>query len=237
MTEKEILKRIYVSVTTYYSQWEKQIKEIKKLKIKEISLFLTCATITQRRKIYQALEKTSVKKIPHVHIRHDMTEEELDYLVKKFKSKVFTIHYQYINNFKNSKYKKQIFVEVNYHKSQIKNLKNLSKVGGVCIDLAHLREFEIRKSKHFETSKQAIKLYKLGCNHLSAVISSCKSWHDAKNFEELKYVENIPKKYFSKYICIELVNSISQQLKYKKQIAKLLVKAWQKNQHGAKNKY
>ena len=74
MTEAEILKRIYPSVVTFLGNWQKMIKDVSRFKLKEISLFLTCATYLERKKIYQALEDTSVEKIPHVHARHDMRD-------------------------------------------------------------------------------------------------------------------------------------------------------------------
>ena len=228
MTESEILKRIFVSVTTYEGDWQKQVGEVKKLKLTEIGLFLTDAQKLERKKIYKALEQTSVKYIPHVHIRHDMSEAELDYLVNNYKSKVFTIHYQYIDSFKNSKYKKQIFVENNWRHSRIKRISRLLKVGGACIDLSHYEQFRLTDPKYLKMSQTAAKNFKVGCNHLSAVLKNGESWHKAKNFDELRYVADIPKKYFSKYICLELTNPISEQLKYKKQIAKLLAKTWTK---------
>jgi len=150
------------------------------------------------------------------------------FLVRNYKTKAFTIHYPYINYFIKSKYKKNIFVEANYHHCQIRNINNLSKLGGLCIDLAHYREFEIRKSKHYNTTIEAAKKHKIGCNHLSAVLPNGRSWHDAKSFSSLEFVKDIPKKYFSNYICLELINSIPQQIKYKKQLAKLLTQTWNK---------
>lgn len=228
MIEQEILKRIYPSVVTFASDWRKQVKDIKRLRLKEISLFLTAVGTRERQQIYQALEKTSVQRIPHVHARHDMLEEELDFLVARYKTKVFTIHCGYYKFFKNSKYKKKFFIENNMGQTRIKNLNDLKKGGGICIDLSHLEHFRTRSLRDYKMAQVAAKKYKIGCNHLSAVKPNGLSWHHARNTTELDYIRSIPKHYFSRYINLELSNSIPEQLKFKKYIAKLLAKQWNK---------
>ncbi|OGY45911.1 MAG: hypothetical protein A3J65_02045 [Candidatus Buchananbacteria bacterium RIFCSPHIGHO2_02_FULL_45_11b] len=226
MTEIEILKRIYPSAVTFAGDWQKQMAEVKNLKLKEISLFLTCANFSERQEIYQALKKTSVKSLPHVHLRHDMKEPELDFLVKNYKTKAFTLHYQCFNLLKNSKHKKKIFIEINDGRQGIKDVNLLKKVGGVCLDLSHLEQFRWHNPKYHKKAILAADKFKIGCNHLSAVRPGGKSRHLAGKISELDYVKNIPRKYFSQYINLELGNSIKQQLKFKKYVAKLLFRAW-----------
>jgi hypothetical protein len=228
MTEKEILKRIYPSVVTFLGDWQEMLKEVKRLKLKEISLFLTCASFLERQKIYQALEQTKVTEIPHVHLRHDMREQEIAYLIKKFKAKVFTIHYQYFKDYRDSKYIKRFFIETNAYHSRIKNPKIISKVGGVCFDLAHIEHFCHSFPADYRLAAKLAKEYKIGCNHLSAVLPNGRSWHRVYRLSDLDYIKNIPKNYFSNYINLELVNSITEQLKFKKYIAKILAKQWNK---------
>jgi len=228
MTEAQIRKRIYPSIVTFKGDWRKMVADVKRLGLTDISLFLTGARITERRKIYQALEQTKVKSIPHIHARNDMREEELDLLVKKYKTKAFTLHYQYIKYFHNSKFIKKIFIENNWGRSTIANLGTLKKVGGMCIDLSHLTHAKNIDASGYHTAVEGVKKYKVGCNHISAIRPDGLSWHYAKGTSELNYVSEIPKKYFSKYICIELGNSISQQLRFRNHIAKILAKSWNK---------
>ncbi|MFA6215177.1 MAG: hypothetical protein WC768_01245 [Patescibacteria group bacterium] len=228
MTEKEILKRIYPSVVTCYADWRLMVKAVDRLGLEDISLFLTKAGFRERQGIYQALQKTKVKRIPHVHIRHDFREAELDFLVKTFKSKVFTTHCQYFKSFAKSKHRKKIFIENNNGQHRIKDLKVLGQAGGACIDLAHLEEFRLTAKNYYEISERAARTYKVGCNHLSAVLPGGKSWHRASKASDLAYVANIPKFYFSRYINLELTNPIPEQLKFRKYLAKLLAKQWNK---------
>lgn len=229
MKESEILKRIYPSIVTFYGDWRQMVADVKRLGLKEISLFLTGAAPKERKEIYKALLKTKVEKIPHVHIRHDFKESELDFLVATYKSQVFTTHYQYFKkNFANSKYKKNIFIENNNGRHRIRDFKVLNQAGGACIDLSHLEEFRLKAPGYYKVSNQIAKNYQVGCNHLSAVLPSGKSWHHAKSVADLAYVGSIPKFYFSRFINLELKNSIPEQIKFKKYLAKLLAKQWNK---------
>lgn len=228
MTKKEILDRIYPSVVTFMGDWQKMLADTQKLKLKKISLFLTGATPKERKEIFKKLLETNIQEIPHVHARHDMKEEEYDFLVEHYKTKAFTLHYQYLSNVKNSKHKKKIFVENNCGAHGVKNIKALSQVGGTCIDLSHLAEFKIHRQKEYQVAVDMVENYKVGCNHLSAVKKDGMSWHKVSNISELDYVAEIPKKYFSKYINLELANSIEEQLKFKKYIADKLYKTWTK---------
>lgn len=228
MTEKQILNRIYPSVVTWAGDWQKMINDVKRLKLRDISLFLTGARYKERQKIFRELEKTLVSRIPHVHARHDMREDEFDYLVNKYKTKVFTLHFQYIPNLSKSKHLKKIFIENNGRQATITNFNTLKKVGGLCIDLTHYHDMLHHSPRHHKITVKAREKFQVGCNHLSAINSNNRQSHYAKSISELDYISDIPKKYFSKYINIELGNSIPEQIKFKKHIAKVLKKSWDK---------
>lgn len=229
MTEIEILKRIYPSVVTFASDWKKQAAEVDRLGLKEISLFLTGAAICERQEIYQILERAGVKKIPHVHARHDFLEKEFDYLTKRFKTRAFTIHFQYFKFFKKSKHLKRLFIESNRGSGGIKNFNPFKKIGGLCIDLSHITKFKIVSPNDYLMALAAAEKFRIGCNHVSAYNKKDRrAWHFVRNKKELDYLADIDKKYFSKYICLEIGNSIKQQLEFKKYIAKLLAKQWNK---------
>lgn len=227
MRENEIAKRIYPSIVTFAGDWRKLMAEAARLKLKEISLFLTGAAKKERQEIYQALKKTSVKSLPHVHLRHDMKEPELDFLIKEYKTRVFTSHYQCLNFFKNSKHLKKIFIEINDGRSRIRDIDLLKKTGGVCVDLSHLEQFRLNNPRYFKKAVLVAEKFKIGCNHLSAIRPGGESWHYAERISNLTYVKNIPRKYFSPYINLELGNSIKEQLGFKKYVAKILAKVWQ----------
>jgi hypothetical protein len=77
-------------------------------------------------------------------------------------------------------------------------------------------------------SEEAIKKFKVGCNHLSAVKPDNTNRHRADKLSELDYVKNIGRKCFSSYINLEVTNSIKDQLRFRKYLAKILAKTWNK---------
>ena len=86
------MKTVLLGVTTQSKlAWKNKIKEIEKFEIREISLFPTSLDKEDRKEMYNLLECSSLQRIPHVHLRHDMQAWELDYLMEHFKTKVFNI--------------------------------------------------------------------------------------------------------------------------------------------------
>jgi len=229
MTETEILKRIYPSVVTLQTDWKKMIQEVVESRLDEISLFLTGVERAERQEIYAALKQTSLKKIPHVHLRNDMKEDEIDFLVKNFDSCVFTLHYAYIDDFVNSKYKKQIFIENNVKGCGIENYDELKKLGGLCVDLSHLAYSEKIEPDNYLSTLAAAEQYLVGCNHISDQVGDKMNVHYIHNLSDLDYLKNIPQKCFSQYINFEVGNPIKEQLEFKKYVAKILANAWKSN--------
>ena len=73
-----------------------KIEDAVNLGLKETSLFLEFFDKTAREKIYASLSKSKIENIPLVHIRHDMKKDELEFLEKKYKTKYFTLHEEFI---------------------------------------------------------------------------------------------------------------------------------------------
>ena len=226
-------KKIYPSITTTFnSDWREQIKEVKKLSLKEVCLFLTCSKLKERKEIYGLLKKTKIKKIPLVHLRTDMELWELDYLIKNYHTEAFNIHSKtdYPLNYDYSKYKDIIYIENVYNCFDKKELKNF---GGICLDLSHLENDRILNKKRFDCNKKIIKKYRIGCNHISTIKKNIHidrsgekrfSSHNLGNLSEFDYLKQYPSDYFSPIIALELENSIKEQLLAKDYIINLFKK-------------
>lgn len=234
MTEQEILNIIYPSVVTVRGDWQKMLEEVAELGLDKISLFLTGAEALERKKIYKSLDKFTSLRIPHVHLRNDRQDTitgEIEMLIRKYRTQVFTVHYEYIDLYDRCPYKKRIFIEnsfgYNLDVNEIK-LEKIKKFGGFCIDCAHDEQYRIHFPKFYELIKAGLSHIAVGCNHISAVMPDGWSNHQAEEKSEFNYLAKMPKNYFSNYLNIELGNPISEQLEYKKYIAKILVKAWKK---------
>jgi hypothetical protein len=222
---KKDLKKILVGLTGNKEQhWRSKLDEIKKYKITKIALFLECFKKSQREKIYKALLASNIEEIPLVHIRHDMTKQEIQFLEKNFKVKCFTIHEFNFNHLKkwNGFYKK-LFLEMNTDNIVPKNV-DINKIGGFCIDLSHFKVTEKKKTKDFEyimKRKNIARYFK--CNHLNGYsYKKNTDLHTVKSLKEFSYLKTLPKFLFGELIALETNNPISQQLKFKNHVIKLL---------------
>lgn len=225
------MRKILVSITTTNnSDWKEKIREINELKLKEVALFPTCLDRKQREKLYQLLEKSEVKNIPLLHLRHDMELKEIKYFVKKYNTKAFTLHTQseFPLIYDYSKYNRFIFIENIYRPL---NPEEIKQFGGICLDMSHLENDRILEKEKFKHNIKMLEKYPIGCNHISCVKNFSHKdikgdlrydFHILENLSELDYLKKYPKNYFSSIIAIELENSIKEQLKIRDYITKLL---------------
>lgn len=229
MIKRDFSKNIFLSLTGETEEdWRSKIKEINSYNIDTIALFLEMYKKPQRKKIYEALEKSCVKKIPLVHIKNDMTKDELKYLCEKYDNPCLTIHEDSFYKLAEWKgYHKQLYLEMNYDNSIAKNV-DVSKIGGFCIDLSHFKTTEEKWSKEFEyvtDKRKNKKLFK--CNHLNGYsYKKNRDMHIISSFDEFEYLKTLPLFVFGDIIALEVFNSISDQIMYKKYIVSLLKGAY-----------
>ncbi len=228
-------KIITVSITGKKEKdWQDKLKEVEKLKINEISLFLEFYEKEQREKIYKALLGSNIKSIPLIHIRHDMTKNELKFLKDKFKTKYFTLHEENFveNDIKNWKgFYKNLCLEMNTDDFVSKKVK-VKEIGGFCVDLAHFKVGMERLNKDFRYvfARKDIKKY-FDCNHLNGhnPKTNC-DMHTIHSLDNFDYLKTLPNFLFGKIIALETFNSIKEQLEFKKYLAKLLSKKFIKKE-------
>ena len=235
--------RILPSITTISnldttisdSDWRSKIKEVCDLNMEEVAVFPTCLNKEERKELYKLLEDSPVKKIPFVHLRGDMENDELEYFIENYETKVFNIHskreFPYPENYLRSK--KKIYIENVYYPLDEEEIKNFS---GVCIDFSHLENDRLLYKEKFEHNTRVVEKFPVGCNHISSIRKGIHldseskydkgniryDFHYLKELSELDYLKNYPLKYFSHYAAIELENSIREQLEVKKYIENLI---------------
>ncbi len=222
--------RLLVGVTgCKEGDWKNKLKEIEQRKISKIALFLERFERYQRDKIYDSLLNSVVKKIPLVHIRHDMVKEELDFLSKNFDSTYFTIHEDHFEILEKWKgYHKNLYLEMNTD-NFVSNLVKVKRIGGFCIDLSHFKVAEQKSSEDFNYVLQYRESHEyFVCNHLNGYsYEKNTDLHMVRDVKDLDYLKSLPKFLFGKWIGLEMDNSISGQLKFKKHIEKILEKNFQ----------
>src|SRR3989338_5225590 len=116
--------RILPSITTIFD-WRGKVEEVRKLKLKEVALFLTCVDSKERQELFRLLRKTAVREIPFVHLRSDHVAQELDYLIENYHTEAFNMHtkreYAYFTDYK--KYRHMTHIENTYYPFDEKELR------------------------------------------------------------------------------------------------------------------
>ncbi|MDP2909500.1 MAG: hypothetical protein Q8N69_00245 [bacterium] len=222
--------RILPSITTTKgSDWRAKIKEADELGIKEVCFFLTCLDLEERKEFYELVGNSKIKSSPFIHIRNDLKEWELDFLIEKYRTKVFNIHcnveYPLINDYYFKKYKDRIFIENIYSPL---NEEELKIFGGICLDFTHLENDRLMNPEKYKHNLEILDKFKIGCNHISAIKKDLHEdaygkeyrydMHSFEDLSEFDYLKNYPKKYFSDFVALELENSLADQLRAKEYI-------------------
>lgn len=223
--QRDFSSRVLVGITGCQEKdWRNKLREIEKLEISKVSLFLERFSKKQRKKLYQALLELKIKQTPLVHIRHDMEKEELEFLSENFQALYFTIHeddFKVLEKWKG--FYKHLFLEMNFD-NFVQRAVDISRIGGFCIDLAH---FKVGATKYSQEFKYVLKRRNVSryfaCNHLSGYCPEKNTdLHTVKSLKDFDYLRTLPKFLFSNVLAIEVDNSITEQLKFKKYLSKLL---------------
>ena len=207
--------------TTPKSNWREKVEEIKRFNIEKVALFLTGIGKEERKELYDLLTETNLKSVPHIHLRNDMNEEEINYLISKYNTSLFNIHPQgskhsFKCNFTN-KFDDRIYVE---NLDIIPTQNELDEYAGLCIDFSHWEHFG--RGSGYAKIDEILKNNKIGCCHVSAVRNFMwgffpVSFHYAKGNKDFNYLKKYAR-YLPEFISLELENSFEEQLKFKKYI-------------------
>ena len=229
------MKKILLGLTTAVeSDWRERIKEASRLKIREVSLFLTGVSRNEREDLYALLDKSTIKSIPHIHLRHDMSLDEMGYLIKKFGTKAFNIHpraSKYVFPISLVKYSSMIFVENSIEETEmIPRVEELEEYGGLCIDFSHWEDGVLCKRPGYNNFFDLVKKYKIGCSHISAISNKsgmcdgilAYDSHYFRNLQEFNYIKKYKKYLVAEFNSLELTNSFEEQLVAKDYLEKII---------------
>jgi hypothetical protein len=224
MLNKSFSEKILLSITGEENiDWQNKLEEINELKIEEVAVFLTRFDKKERDNFYRFLLKSSIKSIPFVHIRNDNNKEDLKFFIDNYKTRYFNIHedgFEYLDQWQG--YWDKIYLEPNYNDEMAKDVK-VKKIGGFCIDLAHLKSAIARGTKEASYVFSNKDKISFPCNHLGGYSEEAKQdLHSATHFKQFDYLATLPKFVFGDTIAIELDNTIKEQIMYKDYIVELL---------------
>jgi len=201
-----------------------QIREISRRKITHAALFLTQVDKTERRLVYQALLESTIKKIPLVHLRNDMSLEEILLLEKNFHPAYYNIHenaFRYLHKWPG--FKKKLLLEL-AGQAKRNPAAQVEAIGGFCVDLAHYKMAEVSQSEQLRyllAKKKNQKLFVF--NHLNGYNpKNNKCLHRPRFHRDFIYLEALPKFVFGRLISLEMENPIREQIKWRQHILKIL---------------
>lgn len=224
MSEIDFSKRVHLGITGEKNKdWRSKLGEINRLGIKEAAVFLERFKKQQRYNLCRMLLKSSIKKVPLVHLRSDCTKDEIKFFIDNFKTGHFNIHEDHFNLLSQWKgYWDKLYLEMDYNSKIAKNVK-VRQIGGFCVDLAHFKSAIARGSEEAHYIFLKKNKIKFACNHLSGYSAKMsRDLHTASSFEDFDYLATLPKWVFGDIIAIEIDNSIQEQIKFREYIIKCL---------------
>lgn len=220
--------RILVGLTTTRSdRIPDYLRSIRRLGLTEIALFPTALDFRGRQDLYRELEDSPVQSIPHVHLRTDMAESELDYLVDRFQTRVFNIHSLRSNHPyqpRSDRYLKRIFIE---NSGVIPGRDELALFGGLCLDFSHWENGRLTRAPEYVGFERLVEEFPIGCCHVSAIHSAPVSpWgsyddHEFHHLGEFQYLRAY-RRFLPEYVSLELENSLEDQLRVKAALEEIL---------------
>ncbi|MFA5013685.1 MAG: hypothetical protein WC520_03970 [Candidatus Paceibacterota bacterium] len=214
--------KFFPAITTITkANWRDKVDEVDRLGLEEVALFPTCLNAEQRKDLYTAIEHTSIKHVPFIHLRSDMELWELDHFVKKYDTQIFNVHSarEYPINKDWLKYKQIICIE-NTQRSPL-DPEEIKNFGGICLDFSHLENDRLVDKDKFAADTKCLASFPVRCNHISAIKTKFSldeneklhyDSHMLKKQSELDYLKRYPLEYFSDFCAMELENKISDQL-------------------------
>jgi hypothetical protein len=194
-----------------------------------IALFPTCLDMDDRLFLYRQLESFSGAFIPHVHLRSDCTDKEIDYLSNRFGSQAFNIHpraseHPFIKARPDQR--KSIFIE---NVEQIPEEAELEEYGGICPDFSHWKNALLFNKPAYSGFRDLFQRFRPGCCHISAIrVGVPNAWsgewdhHEFQDLSDFDYLSEFKDFLPSTWLSLELENPLSEQLEAIKYIEKIL---------------
>jgi hypothetical protein len=203
--------------------WQSKLEEINELGLDRVAVFLSRFDKKERDNFYRFLLKSSIKEIPFVHLKEDVTKEEIAFFVEHFKTRYFNIHEEHFKLLDNWQgYWDKLYLEMNYDSRITKDVE-VKRIGGFCIDLAHFKAALARGAEEaYYIFLQKNKI-KFTCNHLSGYSPERREdIHLITDLKEFSYLSSLPKYVFGQVIALEVDNSIKEQMGFKECLNQLL---------------
>lgn len=208
------------------------LDELRRSGERTIALFPTMLGRTERSTLYRELEAIGGLRIPHVHIRADFDEAELDYLVRSFGTEAFNIHPRSSTHpFGEvpARYASRVFVE-NVDVAASDDEIRSQGLGGVCPDYSHLENARLFGRDAYVAAVQSqLSTFAIGCCHISAIRPGVPNrWagefdhHEYASLDDLSYLARYAECLPERWASLELENGLAEQLAARDYLERLL---------------
>lgn len=222
--ESSFEKRVYLGITGATNvDWQSKLKEINRLKIDAVAVFLSRFDKKERDNLYRMLLKSSISKVPFVHLRDDTNADDIKFFIDNFGTHYFNIHEEHFGSLTQWQgYWDKLYLEMNFDSQIAKDVK-VRQIGGFCVDLAHFKSAIARGSEEAYYVFVRKNKIKFACNHLNGFSPKTNSdLHTITSLKDFDYLTTLPKYIFGDIIAIEVENSIREQIKFKEYLVKFL---------------
>lgn len=234
-----MLPKILTSITTHGtlgSHWEDKLRELPRLGVKEVALFVTGLNPDERMYCFGELEKVLAVHpftIPFVHAVSSMQEYEYRYLQKVFKTQSFNLHTekQYPLEFPlSAELRRCIFIENTEYYAPF-GYSEIAGFAGMCVDVSHLEDTRRSSPEIYPAIVSFTEQILIGSNHISASLETQTgmymdkpyfSKHYASSKEDFSYLKELPLSVFGPLCAIEVENPIVEQLTFLPYITEII---------------
>ena len=198
--------------------------------VRTIALFPTTLKPEERKNLYADLEKVEGLTIPHVHLRSDLGDGEIEYLANRFGAEVFNVHPARSNTAyvpESRRWLKKIYLE---NSDMVPESEQLEFYGGVCPDFSHWEAARRARDPEYEGFADLVRKYPPGCCHISAIREGDPNpWngradhHHFHSLADLDYLVHYREFLPPVWASLELENPLEEQLEA---IARLKSLVW-----------
>lgn len=196
------------------------VDDLRASDVRTIAIFPTVLTKRERTELYRELETIDGLQVPHVHVRTDFTQDEMQYLSDRFGTELFNIH---------PRANKHAFgpvPDVFAARFYVENVEEapddeeLTEVGGICPDFSHLENARLQgRDAYVATVSRQMREFIVGCCHVSAIrVGDPNKWnggwdhHNYLTLSDFDYLSEYAKHLPRQWLSLELENSLPEQL-------------------------
>ncbi len=207
--------------STRFESTPRFLEDAARLNVKALALFPTCLDPMRRQALYRELERLPGMRLPHVHLRSDFSEGEMDYLIERFGTEVFNAHpkaSRYSHGTIPVHLKRRVFMEnVEIPPTEEES----AEFGGLCPDFSHLENARLcNREAYVDTMTKLLQRFSVGCCHISALAyGRPNAWagewdhHSFLELSDFDYLDAYFPYFPSRWASLELENPLEDQLR------------------------